>query len=132
MIHDDARPAGQSVPVALGIAQVLGNLRQQHRRGHRLQHSRLLGAVQTAGVHGHEDVGRRLGALAQEPFDQLVGAAFDQVHLDPGLLLEALVEFQVHVVVTMRVDVDLVLARGLGEHGGRRPNQYGGSQQQPH
>ena len=111
---------------------MFGNLIQQHRRRHRLQHPGLPGAMQSSRVHGDQDVGWRLGALAQQPLDQLVGAAFDQVHLDTGELLELAVEFQIDVVVTVRVDVYRALARSLGGRGRGRSNQHGRCQQQPY
>jgi hypothetical protein len=55
-----------------------------------LQDAAFLGAVQTTGVCGDQDVRRAVASLAHQPLDQFVVLAGDQMYFDAGLLGEIL------------------------------------------
>ena len=107
------------------MAQLGRDALLQHRRGHRLQDARLVGAPQPAGVDRDQHVGRAVAALGLDPLDQLVGVALDQVDLDPGLLGEPVVERDVGVVVPRRVEVDLLRAAPDAGKREREPDRAG-------
>jgi uncharacterized protein with von Willebrand factor type A (vWA) domain len=63
-------------------------------------------------INRQQDIGRAVASLCLQPFNQLVILAFDDIHLNTGLLLERLEQLLVSVIMARRVYVHIRCRRG--------------------
>ena len=108
--------------MALGVAQVRGNRRLEHRRLDRLQQARLRRAPEIAGIDRDEDVRRARRAFRGQALDERRAVIRDGLHFDAALAT-VLLEQLVHELVLARGIDDEGLAGGLGRAGERDAGQ---------
>ena len=93
-----------------------GDSRLQHRVAGGLEDACFLGAGKAADIHGHQYVGRGVGALGADALQQLVHIGLDHTNPDAGAPGEALPQLAVGVVMPGGIDVDDAFL-GKGRHG---------------
>ena len=113
--HHGPHTAGQSIPAALGVAQVGGHVPLQGGGTDGLEQALVGGGVEAGGVDEHEHIGGAVLALTLEALQQGVVLGLQQVHLDAGTGGELAIELLVAVVVPTRIDTDA--GSGLGDGG---------------
>ena len=117
VIEDDPSALAEAEPLAFRVAHGLGQALVENIGLDTLKQTILLGAPQAAGINGQHNVCRACHSFTLHALDQLVRVALQHVDVNTGLVSERLIKNLVGVVMTRRIDVELIGANASGESG---------------
>ena len=99
VVEDDTGALREAEPMAIGMAQIVGDAFFERAGGNGLEESLLISGPQAARIDGKEDVGRAVRALASDPLNEDIRGILDAVDRDPSGLLEIRVKPLISVIV---------------------------------